>query len=97
MTDNFRFGFALGMIEDGLVPRVIITDIVMPGKLQGPYLAKAARAHLPDVKIIYLSGYPNEASINGTGLLPGDTMLMKPVRRHDLGRCLQRLLTDGEG
>lgn len=85
---------AIDLIRGGAKPAIIITDVVMPGRLQGPYLAKAARVELPNVKVIYVSGYPNEASINGTGLLAGDAMLMKPVRRRDLARCIGRIIRE---
>ena len=64
---------------------LVVTDIVMPGRLQGTHLAKEIRkdrVHSP--QFIFLSGYANEATVNGNGLQPEDKRLMKPVNRKDL-------------
>ena len=71
---------------------LILTDIVMPGGLQGTGLVKALREKDPSVKAIFMSGYPNEAAIHGNGLRPEDVKLMKPVSKDDLLRALKRVL-----
>jgi len=63
---------------------VLVTDVVMPGSLQGPALAKAVRAIQPDIPCIFVSGYASEAIIDSNGLEPSDVRLMKPVTRSDL-------------
>ncbi len=71
---------------------LILTDIVMPGGLQGTGLVKALREINPDMKAIFMSGYPNEAAIHGNGLRVDDIKLMKPVTKDDLLRALKRVL-----
>ncbi len=39
---------------------IVVSDVVMP-EMDGPALLKALRAKNPDIKIIFVSGYPNEA------------------------------------
>lgn len=63
---------------------LVISDIVMPGDLQGPALVRRLREFRQDLPAIFLSGYPQEATIHGKGVKPGDPMLMKPVGRNDL-------------
>lgn len=63
---------------------LLLTDIVMPGSLQGPALAKAIRSIDPDVPCIFLSGYASEATVHGNGLKPSDKRLMKPASRKEL-------------
>lgn len=63
---------------------LLLTDIVMPGKLQGTNLAKELRLRWPDLPVIFMSGYASEATVHGNGLRPEDIRLMKPVRRADL-------------
>lgn len=60
---------------------LVITDIVMPGRLQGTGLAQQLREMRPDLPIIFMSGYANEGH---DGMRLGDVRLMKPVRRADL-------------
>ena len=65
-------------------PDVLLTDVVMPGNLQGPELAQQLREQHPDLQIILMSGYASEAAINGNGLRADDRFLMKPIQRSDL-------------
>jgi CheY-like chemotaxis protein len=48
---------AIDMIEAGTQADLILTDIVMPGGVGGFELARLARATLPNVPVIYMSGY----------------------------------------
>lgn len=76
--------------EDGI--DLLVTDIVMPGSLQGPDLARKLRSMQKSLKVIFISGYPNEASIHGNGLRPEDIGLMKPISRHALHRAVHQVL-----
>lgn len=72
---------------------LVVTDIVMPGVLQGPALAKEIRALRPEMRFIFLSGYASEATVHGNGLRPTDLRLMKPVSRPDLLRAVETMLS----
>lgn len=74
---------ALTAFKDGDNFDLLITDVVMPGRLQGPGLAKAIREIQPNIPCIFLSGYAAEATVHGNGLKPSDIRLMKPVRRSE--------------
>jgi CheY-like chemotaxis protein len=71
---------------------VLLTDIVMPGELQGTSLAKALRKIRPDLPIVFMTGYASEAAVHGNGLRPEDIRLMKPVRRSDLLAAIEKSL-----
>ncbi|MFZ7090776.1 ATP-binding protein [Primorskyibacter sp. 2E233] len=73
---------------------LVITDIVMPGALQGPNLVRELRARKPTLKAIFLSGYASEATVHGNGLLPSDIRLMKPLSRLDFLAAVARALRD---
>ena len=72
---------------------LIVTDIVMPGVLQGPTLADKIRLTNPDMRFIFLSGYASEASVYVSGIRPDDIRLMKPVSRIDLLSAVERSLS----
>lgn len=72
---------ALALFETGQNVDMVLTDIVMPGRLQGPALVQALRQRNPSLPAVFMSGYANEATVHGNGLLPEDTRLMKPVSR----------------
>ena len=71
---------------------LLVTDVVMPGTLQGPMLARQAREHRPDLPVLFMSGYPREAAIHGNGLKEQDINLMKPVSMRDLADAVAKLL-----
>lgn len=71
---------------------VLLTDIVMPGTLQGTMLSKALRDKMPDLSVIFMSGYANETAIHDKGIRPEDIRLMKPVRRAELLAAVSRSL-----
>ncbi|MGH1412779.1 MAG: ATP-binding protein [Pelagimonas sp.] len=71
---------------------LLVTDIVMPGQLQGTDLAKALRELRPDLPVVFMSGYASEATEAGNGPLSGDIRLMKPVRRDDFLAAIARAL-----
>ncbi|MEL6618679.1 MAG: ATP-binding protein [Pseudomonadota bacterium] len=78
----------------GLNPDLLITDIVMPGSLQGPELAEKARKLMPDLCVLFISGYPTEAAIHGNGIKPRDRHLIKPTSEKQLIRNVLELLCD---
>ncbi|WP_175498542.1 ATP-binding protein [Sulfitobacter marinus] len=63
---------------------LLLTDIVMPGRLQGTGLAKELREMKDTLPVVFMSGYASEATVHGNGLRPEDVRLMKPVMRRDL-------------
>ena len=86
---------AMRMWDDGLRCDLLVTDIVMPGELQGTHLAQALRERHPDLPALFLSGYASEATVHGNGLRPEDIRLMKPVRRADLLAAVEKALRVG--
>jgi signal transduction histidine kinase/ActR/RegA family two-component response regulator len=71
---------------------IVLTDIVMPGKLQGPGLAHACREIRADIPFIFFSGYASEATVHGNGLHPDDIRLMKPISKTELLQAITRRL-----
>lgn len=71
---------------------LVITDIVMPGKLQGTTLSRYLRELRPELPVIFMSGYASEATVHGNGLRPEDIRLMKPVRKRDLIDAIEKAL-----
>ncbi|WOI55492.1 PAS domain-containing hybrid sensor histidine kinase/response regulator [Palleronia sp. LCG004] len=71
---------------------ILLTDIVMPGNLQGTHLAKKLREQRPDLPIVFMSGYASEATVHGNGLQSDDGRLTKPVARSELIKTLNATL-----
>lgn len=69
---------------------VLVTDVVMP-RMRGPELAKQLRRRLPDLKVVYMSGYTEEFS-EGQSILEGASFLQKPFSRDALLRQIHDTL-----
>jgi CheY-like chemotaxis protein len=71
---------------------LLLTDVVMPGKLQGTHLSRELRAICPSLPVIFMSGYSSEATVHGNSHRSEDVRLMKPVRRSDLITAVESLI-----
>jgi len=83
---------ALAVIQSGMPVDLLFTDVVMPGPVRSPELARRAKALLPDLEVLFTSGYTENAIVHGGRLDPGVSLLSKPYRREDLARKLRQLL-----
>jgi len=63
--------------EQGLEPDLVITDVIMSG-MSGSELAQRLRAARPDLKVLYMSGYPDDAIARHGVLDPGVPFIQKP-------------------
>jgi len=81
--------------EQGFKPSLLISDVVMPG-MGGRALADQLRVACPDLKVLFLSGYTDEAMLRH-GILPtGTQFLQKPFSLEALARNV-RLICDKPG
>jgi CheY-like chemotaxis protein len=71
---------------------LLFADVVMPGGLSGPQLARQATTLRPSLKVLFVSGYSEMAATrDGTDPLGGE-LLAKPFRKADLALRLRGLL-----
>ena len=70
---------------------LLMTDVVMP-TMSGRELASAARASLPDLKVLFTSGYPRDAIMRDGRLEPGVDLLAKPFTYLSLAAKVRELL-----
>src|SRR5260370_13179668 len=82
---------ALILLEQGLPFRLLITDVVLPGRLDGFALARRAKELRPKIEIIYETAFPVVAGIKSRRAPRGRTVL-QTLRRDDLLQNLEFLL-----
>ena len=70
---------------------VLLTDVVMPGA-SGPDLTKQLMEQRPTLKVIYMSGYTDDAIFHHGVLTPGIAFLHKPFTSETLGRKIRDVL-----
>jgi CheY-like chemotaxis protein len=74
---------ALILIEQGLHFDLLITDIVMPGQLDGFGLAQKVKEFVPRAGIVYATGYARAINMRAQGV-PEGQLLLKPWRLDEL-------------
>ncbi len=75
---------------------LLFTDMVMPGGMSGQQLAEAARKIRPGLKVLYATGYAENAVFRQGQLFPGSPLLSKPYRRAELAGKVRTALARQE-
>jgi PAS domain S-box-containing protein len=83
---------ALAIIDGGAAFDLLFTDVIVPGPMNGRHLAEEAAKRRPHLKVLFTSGYTEDAIIHHGRLDPGVLLLPKPYRKSDLARMLRRAL-----
>ena len=71
---------------------LMVTDIIMPGGMNGVDLARKARQLSPKLKIIYSSGFPADALSERSGMRVDAPLLRKPYQRAEFAAVIHRTL-----
>ncbi len=74
--------------------QLLLTDIVMPGRINGYELAEQARQCRPGVSILLTSGYTEKVSKNDAASRDQTDLLKKPYQPAELIRRVRRALAD---
>src|SRR6185295_9716138 len=71
---------------------LLFTDIVMPGGMSGRELADEARRRRPQLKVLFTSGYTENAVVHHGRLDPGVDLLNKPFAKRALAVKVRSVL-----
>jgi CheY-like chemotaxis protein len=82
---------AVRLFEENPAIDVLLTDVVMPGS-SGPDVSRHLGKLRPGLKVIYMSGYTDEAIVQHGVLQPGIAFLHKPFTSEALGRKIREAL-----
>ena len=72
---------------------LLITDVGLPGGLNGRQVADAARASRPALPVLFITGYAEHAVIGSDSLESGMEVLTKPFSLDSLSRRIDAMLT----
>jgi len=82
---------AFKIVENGLRPVIIITDVVMPG-MGGKQLVQRLEQIVPRIKVLYTSGYTDNAIVHHGVLDPQTVFLQKPFNLDDLAVKIREVM-----
>jgi CheY-like chemotaxis protein len=68
---------SLLILRSGARIDLLVTDVGLPG-MNGRQVADAAREHRPDLKVLFITGYAENAALSNGFLAPGMEMVTKP-------------------
>jgi signal transduction histidine kinase/PAS domain-containing protein len=87
---------ALNILNSDAHIDLLITDVGLPGGLNGRQVADAARARRPDLKVIFITGFAENAVVGNAQLEPGVRLVTKPFAMELIKTEIAELLS-GDG
>ena len=81
---------ALALLDGGTKVDAVLSDVMLPGGMDGVALAQAARVHLPGAPVILATGHAG--ALDGRALPPGVGVLRKPLSRNAIAAALRAAL-----
>ena len=85
---------ALASIDNGAKFDLLFTDVILPNGMTGRQLADEVAKRRPGIKVLYTSGYTDNAIVHQGRLDPGVLLLSKPYRKSQLAKMIRQALGD---
>lgn len=92
VVDHGEGASALSALNDGLRPDLLVSDIGLPGGLNGHQLSAAVRQIHPQLPVLFISGHDQDATSLSGKLAPGISVMSKPFDLDTLARRVARML-----
>ena len=85
---------ALRLLATDAAIDLFVTDVGLPNGMNGRQLAEAARATRPGLRVLFVTGYAENAFLNHGQLEPGMHIMTKPFLSDAFARRVQELLSN---
>jgi PAS domain S-box-containing protein len=83
---------ALRILQSPTRVDLLVTDVGLPGGMNGRQVADAGRVTRPALKVLFITGYAENATVGNGSLGAGMQILTKPFRLQDLSRRIHAML-----
>jgi PAS domain S-box-containing protein len=83
---------AMRIIDSGQQIDLLITDVGLPGNMNGRQIADAARTKLPGLRVLFITGYAENAALSNVYLESGMELLTKPFPMTTLAHRVRHML-----
>jgi CheY-like chemotaxis protein len=71
---------------------LLVTDVGLPGGMNGRQMSDAARVSRPDLKVLFITGYAEHAILGNGHLAPGMSVLTKPFAMEAMATRIRSLI-----
>jgi PAS domain S-box-containing protein len=85
----------LKILQSDVPIDLLVTDVGLPGGMNGRQMADAARVHRSELKVLFITGYAENAVFSNGILQPGMAVVTKPFSLESMGERVQIMLGDG--
>ena len=82
----------LRILQSGVQIDLLITDVGLPGGMNGRQVADAARVSRPDLKILFVTGFAENAAVANGHLEPGMAVITKPFVMTELASRIEEMI-----
>ena len=85
----------LKVLESDVNIDLLITDVGLPGGMNGKEMADAARKTRPNLRVLFITGYAENAAVSNGRLDPGMHVLSKPFPMEKLATRIRSIIENG--
>ena len=85
----------LKVLQSDVKIDLLITDVGLPGGMDGKRMVDEARAKRPRLKVLFITGYAENAAVSNGRLEPGMHMLSKPFPIEKLAARIRSIIEEG--
>jgi CheY-like chemotaxis protein len=82
----------LKLLQSGIRIDLLVTDVGLPGGMNGRQVADAARVMRPGLKVLFITGYAENAALRHGHLAPGMHIMTKPFALEALANRIRELI-----
>jgi PAS domain S-box-containing protein len=84
----------LKILESDIPIDLLISDVGLPGNMNGKQMADIARTHRPELKVLFITGYAENAAVSNGHLDPGMHVLSKPFAMDTLASRIRDIIEE---
>ena len=86
----------LKVLQSNVRIDLLVTDVGLPGGMNGRQMADAARVSRPDLKVLFITGYAENAILGNGHLAPGMAVLTKPFLIETMATRIHSMIEGGK-